>query len=159
MKSTGCIRDVLEENNKYSWVVRPASEFKGRAVLGAIIIVLSGVVITWAAENNFIFGAVAIILMVFASSKFFFKTYYYVDETGIGEKFLGYHRTRKWGEFKRVEEGNKAVFLSPFEKPRRLDNYRGWLVPVPNINIKEYILTLVREANLPDKTDANLKNV
>ncbi len=131
---------------KYSWSIRPAEEFKAKAVVAIIIIVLSGVIITWAAEGNFFFGIIAVVLMTFASSKFFFKTYYYADETGIGEKFLGFERVRKWHEFLRADEGNRAVFLSPFEKPRRLDNYRGWMVPTPSPEVKAFIIEQVEKA-------------
>lgn len=133
---------------KYTWSIRPAAEFKTKAWFAIIIIILSGVVITWAADGNFIFGIIAVVLMTFAASKFFFKTHYYADETGIGEKFLGFHRTRKWDEFKRFDEGDRAVFLSPFEKPRRLDNYRGWLVPTPDEETKKFIVKQVEKANM-----------
>ncbi|MGC9315250.1 MAG: hypothetical protein ACP5G4_06450, partial [bacterium] len=131
---------------KYSWSIRPAEEFKAKAVVAIIIIVLSGIIITWAAEGNFLFGIIAVVLMTFASSKFFFKTYYYADETGIGEKFLGFERVRKWPEFLRADEGDRAVFLSPFEKPRRLDNYRGWMVPTPSSEIKAFVIEQVEKA-------------
>jgi len=109
------------------------------------VIILTGVVIFWASDNNVGFGIIAVLLMVFASSRFFFRTYYYADETGVGEKFVGYHRTRKWSEFKRVDIGEKAVFLSPFEKPRRLEHYRGWFVPTPTAEIKDFIVKKVRQ--------------
>ncbi len=132
---------------KYSWSIRPAAEFKTKAWFAIIIIVLSGVVITWAADGNYVFGVIAVALMTFAASKFFFKTHYYADEIGIGEKFLGIERVRKWHEFKRADEGDRAIFLSPFEKPRRMDNYRGWMVPTPNEEIKLFIMEQVKIAN------------
>jgi hypothetical protein len=132
---------------KYSWSIWPAEEFKAKTWFAVIIIVLSGIVLTWASDGNYAMGFAAVIMMTFASSKFFFKTYYYADEIGIGEKFLGFQRVRKWHEFKRVEIGERAVFLSPFEKPRRLDNYRGWMVPVICDEAKSFIVGMVEKAN------------
>ena len=46
----------METNEGYSWSVCPATEFKARAILGIVIIIVSGLVVTWAADNNYIFG-------------------------------------------------------------------------------------------------------
>ena len=132
---------------EYSWTERPADKFKGRKIFRIVVIILTGVAIFLGSDDNWIFAIISIVLMIFASSKFFFKTHYYADDIGIGEKFLGYSRTRKWREFHRVDVGEKAVFLSPFAEPRRLDNYRGWLVPTPSDEVKEFIAQMVNEAN------------
>jgi len=132
------------ENEKgYSWVDKPSQTHKARSVFGLVIIILTAVVIFWASDNNFFFGFIALVLMFYASGRFYFPTNYYADEIGIGEKFLGYSRTRKWGEFKRVDIGENAVFLSPYEKKRRMDSFRGLFVPVPDDKTKEFILNEV----------------
>ncbi|GEM_PF-1617186 len=130
--------------DKYSWSDRPSEKHRARAIFGAVIIVLTGIVIFLASDNNVMFGIMAAALMFFASTRFYLTTVFYADDTGIGEKFLGYSRTKKWSDFKRVDVGEKAVFLSPFEKPRRLDNYRGWFIPVPTEEIKDFIVKMVR---------------
>ncbi|MCD6501811.1 hypothetical protein J7L01_04365 [bacterium] len=132
---------------KYAWFDRPSKEHKGRKAFAIVVIILTGIAVFLASDDNWLFSIVSIFLMVFASSRFFFKTHYYADDIGIGEKFLGYSRTRKWHEFKRVDIGERALFLSPFAKPRRLDNYRGWFVPTPSEEIKGFIVQRVREAN------------
>ncbi|MCK5833222.1 hypothetical protein KAH81_06075 [bacterium] len=135
--------------DKFSWVNRPSGEFRGRKIFGIIVIVLTGIVVFWASENNWFFSVIAVFLMVFASSRFYFRTYFYADDIGVGEKFMGYSRTRKWKEFRRVDEGNKAVFLSTFETPRRMDNFRGWFIPTPSSEVKEFIIRKVRETHKP----------
>ncbi|HHS49922.1 MAG TPA: hypothetical protein ENN07_02285 [candidate division Zixibacteria bacterium] len=131
--------------NKYAWTNRPASEFKGRKIFGIVVIALTAVAVFLGSDDNWVLALISVLLMFFASSKFYFKTHYYADEVGIGEKFLGYYRLRKWREFRRVDVGERAVFLSPFEEPRRMDNFRGWLVPVPSDEVKEFIVEKVRD--------------
>ena len=131
---------------EFAWKDRPASKQRGRAIFGYIVIALTGIVIYWASDNNIFFGLISIVLMFLASGRFYFTSHYFADETGFGEKFLGSSRTRKWHEFKRVDIGKNALFLSPFEKPRRLDSFRGIFVPVENDEIKEFILKKVDEA-------------
>ena len=135
---------------EYSWSDRPADKYKGRMIFGVIIITLTGIVIFWAAGNNFIFGILAMALMVFASSRFYFPSHYYVDEKGIGEKFLGYKKARKWNEFARADIGKNAVFLSPFEEPKFLERYRGLFVPTPSDEIKDFIVRMVESKGKKD---------
>ncbi len=144
---------------KFSWSIRPAEKDKVRAIFGAIVIILTGVVVFWASDDNIVFGLASVALMVFASSKFYFTTYYYADGIGIGEKFLGFQRTRKWHEFKRITKGEKAVSLSPFERPRRLDNYRAWFVPVPDERTKSFIVEMIERANDQSDSENALESV
>ena len=129
-----------------AWRDRPASRSRTRAVVGAVIIVLTGAVIFWASDNNWLFGVVALVLMLFASARFYFTTSYAADEKGIGEKFLGTSRTRKWEEFRRVDVGRGAVLLSPFEEPRKMDRFRGLFVPTPAEEIRDFIVERVKES-------------
>lgn len=131
--------------SSFSWTDRPSDEFKGRKILGWVIIALTGVAV-FLASNNIIFALISLVLMVFASSRFYFKTYFSADDIGMGEKFLGFSRTRKWAEFRRVDVGKRAVFLSPYETPRRMDNFRGWFVPTPSDETKNFIVAKVKES-------------
>ncbi len=136
--------------SNFSWTDRPSDEFKGRKVFGWVIIALTGVAV-YLASDNIIFAVVSLFLMLFASSRFYFKTYFSADELGIGEKFMGFSRTRKWSEFRRVDVGKRAVFLSPFPTPRRMDNFRGWFVPTPSDEVKQFIVDKVKETFKADK--------
>jgi len=132
---------------RYSWSNRPMLQFKGRAVLGIIIIAASGIVLFWASDNNIAVGIVAIMLMLFSSSRFYFPTSFYADDIGIGEKFLGYSRVNKWEGFKRVEVGELGLFLSPFRESKWLERFRGWTVPTPNDEIKDFIVRKIEETS------------
>lgn len=143
---------------EFAWNNRPSKRSRGRAIFGIVVIILTGTAIFWAADNNWIFGLIAMGLMTFASGRFYFKTDFYADEIGIGERFMGYSRKRKWGEFKRVDIGKTALFLSPFERPRRLENYRGWFVPVPSDEVKRFILDMVRRSDTPEEKRNSDKN-
>lgn len=144
--------------SEFAWKDRPADKNRGRAIFGYIVIALTGIVIYWASDNNIFFGLISVVLMFLASGRFYFTSHYYADDIGLGEKFLGSSRTRKWREFKRVDIGRKALFLSPFEKPRRLDSFRGFFVPVEDNDIKEFIIRKVEEGiEEENKEKENLK--
>jgi hypothetical protein len=48
-----------------------------------------------------------------------------LDEEGITVKGTTVKRNKKWTEFRSYYKDKNGVFLSPFPRPTRLENYRG----------------------------------
>ena len=140
--------------SEFSWSDRPSEKHKGRAIFGYVVIALTAIAVYIGDDDNLILSIFSIFLMILATSRFYFTSHYYADEIGVGEKFFGNSRARKWKEFKRVDVGKSAVFLSPFEKPRRMDSFRVLFIPIPNDEIKRFILEKVKSANAQNAEQA-----
>ena len=99
----------------------PRSLLFGVAVIG--VSVLAGVAFQglWAA-------AVAFVLLTVAMAKYVVPTHYHLDAYGVAVRFLGQTQRTPWSRIKRFDVGPHGVFLSPFERPSRLDSFRGVLL-------------------------------
>lgn len=69
-------------------------------------------------------------------NSYFLPTNYLMDDNGITVKGVLLGRTKKWDEFKSYYKDKNGVLLSPFDKPSRLENFRGIYVRF-NKNSKE----------------------
>lgn len=106
------------------WTVHPLVERPRQAV--ALVAILTLVLLlVWLniPEPGWVVFAAAILFISLA--RFFFPTAYRLDDAGIHVRFLGFARDHSWGRFRRLEPGRNGLFLSPFPKPNRLDNFRG----------------------------------
>jgi len=88
-------------------------------------------VLVWAVV--FIFWGIgwfilAVILVGTSIMPYFFPTSYTLtqDEIFINSFFV--KQRKKWKYFKTFYVDNNGIFLSPFNKPRRLENYRGLFI-------------------------------
>jgi len=106
------------------WTIHPARENPKRT-LGAVMIILcfSGIVlfsfssVEWALFSFFI--------LFLSLMRYFIPTSYKLNQLVIESSFLGICKKRKWNEFKRIRSVKGGIFLSPFEKPHRLESFRG----------------------------------
>ncbi|MHC4986756.1 MAG: hypothetical protein ACYTFO_11460 [Planctomycetota bacterium] len=99
----------------------PRSLLFGAALIG--VSVLAGVAFEglWAA-------AVAFVLLLVAMAKYVLPTHYRLDDEDVTVRFLGHSQRTSWSRIKRFDVGSHGVFLSPFERPSRLDSFRGVLL-------------------------------
>lgn len=56
---------------------------------------------------------------------YFLPTTYVLSEKEITVRSLFTRKNKKWTDYKRFSVDNHGVFLSPFSKPSRLENFRG----------------------------------
>jgi hypothetical protein len=69
-----------------------------------------------------------IISMIFfcvSISAYFLPTKYIMDDNGVTIKGIVAVRAKKWSEFGSCYKDKNGILLSPFDKPTRLDSYRG----------------------------------
>ena len=71
------------------------------------------------------------IVLFFSLSAYFVPTRYQLFNQHMVIKRFITSQEKQYREFKRVELDRNGVFLSPFEKPNRLDNFRGIFLRVP----------------------------
>jgi hypothetical protein len=60
-----------------------------------------------------------------ALSPFFLPTEYELTPEKIKVKFFLSNKEKAWGDYKSFYVDRNGVLLSPFEKPSRLENFRG----------------------------------
>ena len=75
--------------------------------------------------GHWFYGAFSLAVLTLSVSRYFFPTHYQLDGAGVASYHLGIGRSRRWDEFRRVDERADGLFLSPFARPRRLDAFRG----------------------------------
>ena len=59
---------------------------------------------------------------------YFLPTRYTLSEEGITVRSLFTRQKKRWNDYKRYYVDKHGIFLSPFEKPSRLENYRGMYI-------------------------------
>jgi len=84
----------------------------------------------------------SVVIMLGSLSPFFLPTYYELDNEKIKVKFFFNTKEKEWNMFKSFYVDKNGVLLSPFEKPSRLENFRGLYVRF-NQN-KEEVVDFVR---------------
>ena len=111
-----------------TWTVHPARERPTHAALaGGFVLALSvGIAISYHAG----FGALSLLFLLVSLREFFLPTRCTLDGDGVELRRLGLSRRRAWSDFRRFQAGPRAVLLSPFSRPSRLDTYRGLVLPL-----------------------------
>lgn len=68
---------------------------------------------------------VSLVLIGGSILPYFLPTRYALSEKGISVRSIFTRQNRKWGDYKSFYVDQHGVFLSPFRKPSRLENFRG----------------------------------
>ncbi len=75
--------------------------------------------------------ALAGIVLFMSLSAYFVPTRYELYEEYIIIRRFITTQTKHWSDFKRLYADKNGAFLSPFEKPNRLENFRGVFLRIP----------------------------
>ncbi len=68
---------------------------------------------------------ISLILVGGSILPYFLPTKYMLSEKGISVRSFFTRQNKKWGDYKSFSIDTHGVFLSPFNKPSRLENFRG----------------------------------
>lgn len=120
-----------------SWVCHPLVEEpwpKSAALVGAI---LAFSALAAVAFEGLLYGAIALAVLSGSMSRFFLPTSYEIGGAGIAVSHLFRRRLRTWEEIRRVEVRKDGLFLSPFARPSRLDNFRGLFLPASGVGVEK----------------------
>jgi hypothetical protein len=70
----------------------------------------------------------SVVIMLGSLSPFFLPTYYELDEKKVRVRFFFNTKEKEWTTFRSFYVDKNGVLLSPFERPSRLENFRGFYV-------------------------------
>ena len=110
-------RPVLEEPVKKS------------AILVASILLFS--LLTARVMDGLFWGVFSTLVLVFALRSYFLRGEFVLDDEGITIRRGFFSRRHPWSDFRRAIADGRGVFLSPFEKPSKLDAFRGEYLRCP----------------------------
>jgi hypothetical protein len=111
------------ETESFSWTSFPAAENKPKALLVGLFLIALFVFIYVSFGTMWL--AVSLLLLGSSVVPFFAVTRYRMTDEEV-EAFHFFHTVRKpWSSFKSYYEDRRGVLLSPFDRPSRLENYRG----------------------------------
>ncbi len=96
--------------------------------LGLIAVVTAVCVATGASFEGVGYGLLAAAFLVGSLARYFVPTYYEFDPAGVSVRFLGRVRRIPWGHIRRFAVHAEGVQMSPFERPSRLEAFRGTFV-------------------------------
>jgi len=112
-----------DENDVLEWSSFLAAENKPRTLLVSLFLIILFVVMY--VSFGSLWFIVSMLLLGGSLAPYFAPTRYRMTEEGV-EAFQFFHTTRKtWESFRSYYEDRKGVLLSPFDRPSRLENYRG----------------------------------
>lgn len=106
------------------WKVHLLREQPQRAWIAAAIILLAAVVVGLAFRSAGM-GVLALVLLWLATRDYWLPLQYYVNEKGVGVRYLGAAFDISWDRVKYVTVTADGVKLSPLPPSSRLEPFRG----------------------------------
>jgi hypothetical protein len=121
MPEDGEKQNPPEMPEKIQWRSCPlVDEFPGSLLF--VLAFAAACAVTAYAFGNAAYALVAAGLLAVSLGRYFISTGFVLDSEGVTVRFFGQTRRVAWDMIKSVSVGPKGVFLSPFEKPSRLDS-------------------------------------
>ncbi len=115
--------------SKIEWSVIPAVKNKLKTILVSTFIIAISIVVFFFWSKYL--GFLAFVVLFLSVLPYYTRTHYIVDEEGITIKGPLTTQRKKWSYLKKVIPDKNGIFLSPFNYETRLENYRGFLIKVP----------------------------
>ncbi len=112
------------EGSRLEWTALPVRDDHPRSLILVALLVVIPLGLGWWLGGT-LFGAIAFVLLVASVGGYFVPTRYVLDGRGVRVESFGRSKFRPWDEFRNLYVHRDGVFLSPFERPSRLDPFRG----------------------------------
>jgi hypothetical protein len=109
------------------WSTHPVK----RSIKISILVVLFLLVVwflVYLTTFSLLLTILSVVILLGSLSPFFLPTYYELDDNRIKVKFFFNTKEKEWSMFRSFYVDKNGVLLSPFEKPSRLENFRGLYV-------------------------------
>jgi hypothetical protein len=126
--------------NELKWRVLPARNKTKLAIFLSVVIVFLGIVLITSGALWTLFAAA---ILAISLSSFYTPTTYRLDDERVIIRKPLYMVTREWEEIRRVTIDKNGIFLSPFKKRTRMENFRGVFLIVRED--KDEIVNFIRE--------------
>ena len=125
------------ENQKpeMAWSTLPLVErpLTSLVVLVFLALILMGIYFWF---HSYYWAALAGIMLFMSLSAYFVPTRYELyDDRIVIKRFLT-TQNKKWADFKRLYSDRNGAFLSPFDSPNRLENFRGVFLRIPHNRVE-----------------------
>ncbi len=124
------------------WVVHPFKKNKKKTVFLILFLILVWGLVYWS-TYSLGYLLLAVFILMASLSAYFFPTTYEMTDQKITVKYIATRKEKSWDTFRSFYADKNGVFLSPFPKPSRMENFRGLYVRY-NDN-REEVLDFVRE--------------
>jgi len=129
---------------KYEWVVLPVANEPGKALILLISLALIfGIVWMWA--ESLFWGIFAAVVVVLGVREFYIPVSYSLTDEGATSRLLFFRRRMDWNNVKRIFPERHGVFLSPFARRSRLENFRGFFLRWGKDSPKEEVLEFIKK--------------
>jgi len=89
------------------------------------------------------YALIALIMLFISFSRYFFPTSYEIDENGVTVSFLFLKSHHNWNTYLRYIIHSNGIFLTPFKKQSRLENFRGDFLRFNNAIDQKKVLTTI----------------
>lgn len=89
------------------------------------------------------YALLAVAILGGSLASFFLPTHYVLYAGGLEARFLGVNRRFTWDQFRSYYPDKNGVLLSPFTRPSRLENFRGFYLRFDGC--RDEILRIVSE--------------
>jgi hypothetical protein len=106
------------------WSTHPVKR-KALVSILVILFLLGILILVYLTTQSLFFTALSVVILLGSLSSFFLPTYYELDEKKIKIKYFISSREKEWSMFRSFYVDKNGLLLSPFEKPSRLENFRG----------------------------------
>jgi len=125
------VLEVMQENTQEQqtpellrWQVHPARESGLKALLLCLFLlaVLCAVQVVY---QKVFWTVLSALLLTSSLAGFFLPTRYEMDSSGVTVSRLWFRHHQRWDRFRSFCIDKRGVLLSPFDRPNRLENYRG----------------------------------
>lgn len=109
------------------WSTHPA---KRSAKISILVILLLFVIwlLVYLTTFSPLLTVLSVVIMLGSLSPFFLPTSYELDNRKIRVRFFFNTKEKEWSAFRSFYVDKNGVLLSPFERPSRLENFRGLYV-------------------------------
>lgn len=126
-----------------AWTFHPLRSNLRQALLVICIMVAFSGLVYWNFKEDLFLTLLSAVIYVVSLKNFFFPTSYVLKEDEIIVKNI-FSAKYNWSRFRRFSPFKRGIFLSPYDKPSRMDHYRGIALFCEGDNF-EKVLGLVEE--------------
>ncbi|MGB2696742.1 MAG: hypothetical protein WBD28_02645 [Candidatus Zixiibacteriota bacterium] len=119
----------MSDSSVLKWRSHP---FK-RKKLTSLLVILCMVAVwisVYLTTFSVLMTVVSVIILLGALSPFFLPTDYELTSDKIKVRFFFSQKEKEWSFYRSFYVDKKGVFLSPFERPSRMENFRGIYIRV-----------------------------
>lgn len=126
----------------YKWVSHPVVENQKKTIFLMLFLILIFVGIYFL--YGFWWFMISFIFVLSSLSSYFMKTEYTTSENGVEVHSFLSHLKKDWQYYRSFYEDKNGIFLSPFVKHSRLENFRGLYLRFGNGD-RETIRSLIKK--------------